>query len=40
MPEHFTDDIEYLLDAAETGRMGCLDPAIEDDGEHGEEEDE
>lgn len=40
MPEQFTEDIAYLLDAAETGRVGCLEPAIEDDGPHEEEDDE
>jgi hypothetical protein len=40
MPEHFTDDVEATLDPAETGRVGCLEPQIEDDGEHGEEDDD
>lgn len=40
MPEQFTDDIEALYDAAETGRVGCLEPQIDDDGPHGEEDDE
>lgn len=40
MPEQFTEDVEYNYDPAETGRVGCLEPQIEDDGSHGEEDDD
>lgn len=29
-PEHFTDDIQAIIDAAETGEKGCLLPELED----------
>jgi hypothetical protein len=40
MPEQFTEDVAWTLDPAETGRVGCLEPQIDDDGEHSEEDDE
>jgi hypothetical protein len=39
-PEHFTDDIQAIIDAAETGDKGCLLPEREDPGEGGDDDDE
>jgi len=37
-PEHFLDDISWVLDPAEIGRNGCLIPEIEDEGSSESEE--
>ena len=37
-PEHFTDDVAWLLDPAETGNCGCLLPQLEDPPEGGEDD--
>ena len=40
MPEHFTDDIQAIIDAAETGEKGCLFPERDDPREGGDDEGE
>ena len=38
--EHFTDDLQAIIDAAETGEKGCLLHEREDPGEGGDDDDE
>jgi hypothetical protein len=36
--EHFTDDIQAIIDAAETGEKGCLLPERDDPREGGDDD--
>lgn len=39
-PEKFLEEVEYLLDPAETGTRGCLIPKLDDPPTDTEDEDE
>jgi hypothetical protein len=39
-PEQFTDDVQAIIDAAETGTRGCLLPLLDDTRGGGDDEGE